>query len=78
VEKILSQAPSLVKMKKSRRIEITIRSRRTVVLKQDSKAFRVYCKRCGEEVWINFTKTGDLGVSLEDPFANGDEKGAKE
>jgi len=65
-------------MKKSRRIEITVRSRRTVVLKQGSRPFRVYCKRCGEEVWINVTKTGELGVSFADPFANGDEKGAKE
>jgi len=64
-------------MKKSRRIEITVSSRRTVVLKQHSSAYRVYCKRCGEEVVINVTKTGDLGESLADPFANGDEKGAK-
>jgi len=63
-------------MKKSRRIEITVSSRRTVVLKQGSKPFRVYCKRCGEEVWINLTKTGDLGVQLVD--ANADEQGAKE
>jgi hypothetical protein len=65
-------------MKKSRRVEITISSRKTLVVKQNSEVVRIYCKRCGEEVWNNVTKSEDLEIQLVKISGVGDEKGAKE
>src|SRR5439155_1738487 len=52
-------------MKKSRRIEITISSRRTVTLKGHPRVIRKWCDGCDAEVWM-------LTVETAPTLTNGD------